>query len=82
MAYVEAHGQRLSSPAFHRFADDFLVDGGGWYSSLEALESRVIEVARHITEGTPLTPLAPSRAHGYWRWALQDLARSCRAHRQ
>jgi hypothetical protein len=73
VAYAAAHGPRLSSEAFERFADGFLVECGGWVRSLDALEARALDVLRAIVEGAPLDPLAPSASHGRARWVLQDL---------
>lgn len=73
IAYAAAHGPRLHSEAFQRFADGFLVESGGWVTRLDALQERVLAVLRAVAEGAPLEPLAPSRTHGEVRWALQDL---------
>lgn len=73
LAYAAAHGPRLNSQAFHRYAAGFLVEGGGWVQSLEALEARVLAVLDALVKDGELTSLAPSRSHGECRWVLQDL---------
>ncbi len=74
LAYAAAHGTRLRSAAFHRFAERFLVDDGGYCSTLDALEERVVAVTRAISEGAPLAPMAESAEQGRWRWTVQDIA--------
>jgi hypothetical protein len=74
LAYAAAHGARLESPAFHRFAAQFLVDGGGLSSTLDALEARVLDVAAGILGLSDPAPLGPSRDSLRWRWILQDVA--------
>jgi hypothetical protein len=73
VAYAGAHAARLRSDAFVRWAELFLVEGGGWSSTIDALEARVLDVARSF-EGVEPMPLAPSAAHGAARWILQDVA--------
>jgi hypothetical protein len=68
LAYAQAHGPRLGSPAMERFAA-LLVPDGGWSETLDALEARVVAVARAIAVGDPLPSLGGRRA----RWAAQDL---------
>lgn len=78
LAYAAAHGPRLRSEAFERFADGFLVEGGGWVRTLDALERRVIAVLDALV-GDPSDPetalpaLAPTSEHGRARWVLQDV---------
>jgi len=74
VAYAAAHGPRLHSEAFHRYIEGFAVEGGGLSTSLEALTARALEVLDGIAQGDEVVPLAPTRAHGEARWALQDLA--------
>lgn len=74
VAYARAHAARLASPAFHRFAERFLVDGGGWSSSLDALEARVQAVATGLLGGPDPAPWAPTPAQGRARWIVQDVA--------
>jgi hypothetical protein len=73
LAYAAAHGRRLASPAMAHL-QPFLVDGGGWSSTLEALEARVVAVARAIVLGEPLAPVVDDPASGRDRWIRQDLA--------
>jgi hypothetical protein len=73
IAYAAAHLPRLRSEAFERYHAGFLRPDGGCSPDLEALEGRVLEVARGILEGEAVAPLAPSRDHGEVRWILQDL---------
>lgn len=73
IAYAAAHGPRLQSEAFHRFAEGFLVQDGGWVDTLDALEARALAVLNAIAGGRPLSPLAPTPTHGHARWVLQDL---------
>jgi hypothetical protein len=73
VAYAGAHAARLHSRAFQAYAERFLVEGGGWSPTLDALEERVVAVLRGITGEAEPPPLAPSAAHGAWRWRLQDL---------
>lgn len=73
VAYALAHHERLSSPAFARFAERFTVSGGGLCTDLDTLEARVWSVASGILgEDIPAT-LAPSAEQGRARWTLQDL---------
>ena len=74
LAYAVSHEERLTSDVFGRFAQRFLVHSGGWVSTLEALEARVVEVADALCEQAPLSPLSPSPQEGRWRWTIQDLA--------
>lgn len=63
LAYAAAHGARLDSEAFRLFAETFDVG----FRTLDDLEARVVEVARAVCEGAPLSP-------GPGRWVEQDLA--------
>ncbi|MEZ4319437.1 MAG: hypothetical protein R3F61_18120 [Myxococcota bacterium] len=72
VAYARAHHRRLDSEAMERFAA-FLVSGGGWSEDLDALEHRVVEVARALVGGEA-APLAPIASVGRDRWVRQDLA--------
>lgn len=74
VAYALAHGARLDSPTFARFAERFTLLDGGRSASLDALEQRVLAVADHLIGGPPPAALAPSPTHGRWRWIVQDLA--------
>ncbi len=74
VAYAGAHGPRLQSAAFQRYAEGFLREGEGWSASIETLTDRVQAVAKAIAEGEALVPLAPTPTHGKWRWILQDVA--------
>ncbi len=74
LAYAAAHGARLASPGFARWIERFAVRGGGWSDSLPQLEERVRSVAGALLGGSEPEPLAPSPAHGRWRWILQDVA--------
>lgn len=74
VAYAHAHSPRLADPRWHAFAEHHLVDGGGWSSTLDALEARVLEVLRALTTDAPLRAWAPSADHGRARWSAQDLA--------
>ncbi|MCB9668985.1 MAG: hypothetical protein H6736_05790 [Alphaproteobacteria bacterium] len=73
LAYAESHHLRLGSEAMERL-EPFLVEGGGWSADLDALEARVVAVARALALGEPLAPLVPSAAAGRDRWIRQDLA--------
>ena len=68
LAYAQAHGPRLASPAMERF-EALLVRDGGWSATLDALESRVVEVTRAIALGEPARTLGGRRD----RWVAQDL---------
>jgi hypothetical protein len=72
-AYARAHAPRLDSPETARIAETW-IPGGGHSPSLDDLEARVVEVARALLSAEPLSPLAPSAAHGRLRWTLQDVA--------
>ena len=74
VAYAAAHGERLASPGFHAWIERFAVRGGGWSDSLEALHERVLGVTEGVVKGAEVSPLAPTPAHGRWRWVVQDLA--------
>lgn len=63
IAYAAAHGRRLDSEAFRLLAETFDVG----FRTLDELEARVVEVARALCEGGPLSP-------GPGRWVEQDLA--------
>lgn len=73
VAYAAAHGDRLASEAFRRWADLFLVAGGGWSPTIDDLEARVIEVARGFQGDAP-APLARTAGDGRARWIAQDVA--------
>ncbi|MCB9682685.1 MAG: hypothetical protein H6733_14565 [Alphaproteobacteria bacterium] len=73
VAYARAHAVRLDAAAFHAYVDAVAVAGGGWSADLDALQDRVLDVLGGMMGGAT-TPLAPSPAHGRWRWALQDVA--------
>lgn len=72
VAYALAHGSRLSSETFARFADRFLTHNTA--PTLDALEARVAAVHAALVDGAPLPPLHESAAHGRARHTLQDLA--------
>lgn len=74
LAYAAAHGPRLDSEAFHHYAERFMVEDGGFSSSLEGLTERAMNVALAIAEGRSLAPIAPSPEQGRVRWVVQDLA--------
>lgn len=74
IAYARAHGLRLASPGFASYVERFAVADGGWVSSLDELEARVLAVTDALLGGDDPAPLAPSAAHGRARWMLQDLA--------
>ncbi len=73
LSYAEAHHLRLHAEAMERLIT-FFVEGQGWSATLDALEERVVAVARAIALGEPLPPLAPDAASGRDRWIRQDLA--------
>lgn len=73
LAYAHAHAGRLGSEAMERLLP-FLTSGRGWSETLEALEERVVEVARGIALGEPLRPMADSPEAGRDAWIRQDLA--------
>lgn len=73
LAYADAHGPRLGSAAFGAWAERFFVDGRSGWSSTEALEARVIAVARAVAEGRPLAPWADDPEQGRARWTAMDL---------
>lgn len=73
LAYADAHGQRLSSVAMERLSA-FFAPQGGCSETLDALEARVVEVARGIALGEPVTLLAPTPEAGEDRFVRQDLA--------
>lgn len=73
LAYAAAHQRRLDSAAFAHLAP-FLEDGRGWSSTLDALEARVVAVARHVALGEPLESIATDAASGRAAWIRQDLA--------
>lgn len=73
VAYARAHASRLSSDAFSTYAERFLVADGGWSEDLDALEARVLDVLAGLLGPARCAPLAPSAAHGRWRWLTQDL---------
>lgn len=74
LAYARSHGARLESAAFSSFIERFGVAGGGWSEDLDTLEARVIDVTRGLLSQSAPAPLAPTAAHGRWRWTLQDVA--------
>lgn len=57
VAYAGAHGRRLASPEFARFASDFFRRGEGLHEDLESLAARVREVLEGVVEGSHVTPL-------------------------
>ncbi len=69
LAYVSAHGARLESAAFHRYAETFFAAGQGHHDTLDDLEGRVLGLLDHLTGGPP----APALAGDRWRWITQDL---------
>ena len=69
LAYASAQYARLSDPVFERYVSLFFEEGEGYFSSLEALEERVREVAGHVTGQSEARPLAGDT----WRWISQDL---------
>jgi hypothetical protein len=69
LAYAAAQAPRLSDPAFARYVELFFQQGQGWFSSLEGLEARVLEVASHLCGEGTAEPLLGGR----WRWIAQDL---------
>lgn len=73
LAYAGAHGPRLASETFRRYAAAFLVPGGGMVDDLDALEARVVAIATALCGGPPPDWWAPTRAHGAARWRLQDI---------
>lgn len=73
VAYANAHGARLASPAFARWIEQFAVAEGGYSPDLDALEARVVAVAKGLLGAADPAPLAPTAAHGQLRWTLQDL---------
>lgn len=73
VAYARAHAARLSSDTFQAYADRFLVADGGWSEDLDALEARVLDVLAGLLGPDRPAPLAPTAAHGRWRWVTQDL---------
>ena len=74
LAYAMGHRRRLASDAMHRFAEQFLVEGGGYFADLEGLRARVVEVARGVLLGDPVVPWAASAEEARHRWMVQDLA--------
>lgn len=62
LAYAAGHGRRLSSPTFRHFAERYPIG----FRTLDALEARVVAVARAICEGTPLPPVDTD-------WVAQDV---------
>lgn len=74
LAYARAHAQRLTSPAFHRYAERFLTPEVDVSPNLDHLIERVVEVTLALTQDTPLRSMAPTPAHGRARWVTQDLA--------
>ncbi len=75
VAYAAAHGPRLRSTHFGRYAERFLRLGQGWFDHLDDLEARVVAVARALTEGAPLAPIGHRAL-----WAAQDLGWRLCAH--
>lgn len=73
VAYGRAHAARLSSEAFHTYAERFLVADGGWSEDLDALEARVLDVVAGLVGPERCAAMAPTADHGRWRWMTQDL---------
>lgn len=73
IATAHLHGPRYHSELFHRYADRFDVGSAEWSSDLDALTARVTAVTDALLGETVLAPLAPSPAHGRWRWIFQDI---------
>lgn len=69
LAYAAAHGDRLDSETFERFAAQFFAKGQGLHPDLDALQERVMEVARHLLGEAEAAPLQGDR----WTWIAQDL---------
>jgi len=79
IAYAASHHERLNGAAFRMFAERFLVEGAGYWTSLDDLEGRVIEVTGAIMSGVAPSPIAWSAEQGRWLWTVQDLGwRLCR----
>ena len=74
LAYAVGHESRLNGASFHRFAEAFLVKGGGWVDTLDDLEARAVAVFDALCGQEPLAPLTPNANEGRWRWTAQDLA--------
>ena len=74
VAYAAAHGARCRSEVFHYFAERFLVEGGGWFTDAESLQSRLEAVVGAMLLGETLAPWAESASEGRARWMAQDLA--------
>jgi len=73
VAYARGHHRRLSSASFGRFAEQFLVPGGGYHRDIASLRERVVAVAKALLLGEALTPFAaPEEARN--RWIVQDMA--------
>ena len=69
LAYAAAQYPRLSDPVFARYVELFFREGEGYFSSLEALEARVIEVADYMCGEGAAKPWSGDR----WRWVAQDI---------
>ena len=74
VAYARGHARRLSSDAMRRFAEQFLVPGGGYFDAIGDLRDRAIEVARGILLGDPVRPWAENPEVARDRWIVQDVA--------
>lgn len=68
LAYAHAHGPRLRSDAFERFAAELAPVGAGRFDDLDAFVERIRSVALAVVEGAPL-PVLGDRD----RWIRQDL---------
>lgn len=68
LAYVAAHGRRLMSPTFRRFADRFPAPDRT-HATLDALEARLRALLDDLCGGAPAAPLAGD----WWRWVAHDL---------
>ncbi len=68
LAYAHAHGPRLGSEAFERFAAELAPVGAGRFDDLDAFVERIQAVALAIVAGEPLAVLGDRD-----RWIRQDL---------
>ena len=73
LAYASAHGRRLHSETFHRYAELFVAEGEGWHQDLGALEERIVAVTRAILLDEPLTPWSRDSKSGRAHWIRQDI---------
>lgn len=69
LRYAASHGARLAAPEMERFATLFFAPRQGLHDSLEALESRVIEVADYLCGGAQPKPWRASA----WDYVAQDV---------